>query len=80
MCLSVCLCLEESDDDEDVLDDEEPDLDTVMIQHNGAINRLRVPSITHSTYNTLTYYFIGLSYSSPPLPPLLKICLLPVRP
>ena len=29
-------------DDEDVLDDDEPQLDTVMIQHNGAINRIRV--------------------------------------
>ena len=29
-------------DDEDILDDDEPQLDTVMIQHNGAINRIRV--------------------------------------
>ena len=29
-------------DDEDLLDDDEPQLDTVMIQHNGAINRIRV--------------------------------------
>ena len=30
------------DEDEDILDDDEPQLDTVMIQHNGAINRIRV--------------------------------------
>ena len=29
-------------EDEDVLDDDEPQLDTVMIQHNGAVNRIRV--------------------------------------
>lgn len=32
----------EESDDEDLLEDDEPDLDTVMIQHNGAINRIRV--------------------------------------
>ena len=30
------------DEDEDILDDDEPQLDTVIIQHNGAINRIRV--------------------------------------
>ena len=29
-------------DDEDILEDDEPDLDTVMIQHPGAVNRIRV--------------------------------------
>ena len=31
-----------SGDDEDILEDDEPDLDTVMIQHPGAVNRIRV--------------------------------------
>ena len=28
--------------DDETLDDEEPQLDTVMIQHPGAVNRIRV--------------------------------------
>ena len=33
-----------SGDDEDILEDDEPNLDTVMIQHTGAVNRIRVRS------------------------------------
>ena len=37
------LCVESDDDDDELLDDEdEPELETVLIQHNGAINRIRV--------------------------------------
>ncbi len=32
----------DSDDDDEILDDDEPDMDTVMIQHSGAVNRIRV--------------------------------------
>ncbi len=34
----------DSDDDDEILDDDEPDMDTVMIQHSGAVNRIRVIS------------------------------------
>ena len=39
---AIFVCFSDDSDDDEVLDDEEPDLDTVMIQHNGAVNRIRV--------------------------------------
>ena len=40
---SCTLSLSDSDDDEDEeLDDDEPQLDTIMIQHPAAVNRIRV--------------------------------------
>lgn len=42
-----------SGDSEDELDDDEPVLDTVMIQHSGAINRIRVSLKPSSEYMTL---------------------------
>lgn len=42
-CLSHDLSDDEDNNEEaETLDDEEPELDTVMIQHSGAINRIRV--------------------------------------
>lgn len=42
---SCTLSLSDSDDDDDEdeeLDDDEPQLDTIMIQHPAAVNRIRV--------------------------------------
>jgi len=45
---NICLVLNHvtvtwpSGDDEETLDDDEPQLDTVMVQHPGAVNRIRV--------------------------------------
>ena len=50
-CINRCTCIiimiylftdEDDEEDEEEMDDEEPQLDTVMIQHPSTINRLRV--------------------------------------
>ncbi len=44
-----------SGDSEDELDDDEPILDTVMIQHGGAVNRIRVKLLKHlNVYNYIS--------------------------
>ena len=65
----VLLHIDVSDDvdDDELLDDDEPDMDTVMIQHDGAINRIRV------RWHTVALCFFpcifSLSPLSPPAPP-----------
>ena len=53
--------------DDETLDDEEPQLDTVMIQHPGAVNRIRV-SIPYMDIRNRA--FISSCYLSPQVAPL----------
>ena len=69
----------EESDDEDLLEDDEPDLDTVMIQHNGAINRIRV-SFEHG----VAYLFVNILHKncknfSPPKFPLTIMIVLAMK-
>ena len=49
-------------EDEDILDDDEPQMDTVMIQHNGAINRIRVCMMSlRCNFSKIQFYLLSLS-------------------
>ena len=50
-------------EDEDVLEDEEPELDTVLLQHPAPVNRIKVSDYPRDDGDIVTHSPVGCSPS-----------------